>query len=370
MKLFWAVFLPAAAYQCLAIVASIKHVRRRRKPPGPKDFRPGVSVLKPLRGLDPNTGAAFRSQARQDYPEFEILFGVADPDDPAAAEVRRLQCEFPDTSIRLLITGPTEAANGKVGALVRLAREARHPVWVVNDSDIEVTPSYLSSVVAPLADSVAGIVTCPYRVHAHNAAALWEGVGISTDFIPSALVAPLVGVREFGFGSTLAFRAADLDRAGGFEAIADYLADDYQLAKRITGLGLRACLSTYTVATALDGATWRGVWEHQLRWARTIRASKGRGYAGLFVTHAGIWIVVALASSAWMPAAVLGSLRVVSAFVSSALVLHCSRTAKLCWLAPAWDLYAFATWTASYFGRTVRWRGRRLRIGPGGRIER
>lgn len=369
VKLFWAVFIPAAAYQCLAIAAAIRQISRRCKLPGSKNFRPGVSVLKPLRGLDPNTGGAFRSQVCQDYPEFEILFGVAADDDPAVAEVRRVQAEFPQAAVRLFITGPVEAANGKVGVLMHLGREARYPVWVVNDSDIEVTPSYLASVVAPLADSNVGVVTCPYRVHAHNPAALWEALGISTDFIPSALVAPLVGVREFGFGSTLAFRAADLTRAGGFQAIADYLADDYQLAKRITSLGQRACLSTYIVETSLAGASWRGVWEHQLRWARTIRVSKGSGYAGLFITHAGVWIIAAIATSAWVPAAVLGSLRIASAFLCSAFVLRSPRISHLCWLAPAWDLYAFATWFTSYFGRTVRWRGRTMRIGSGGRIE-
>ncbi len=124
-------------------------------------------------------------------------------------------------------------------------------------------------------------MTCPYRARAHTLAAAWESLGIAVDFMPSALVAPLVGVREFGLGSTLAFRAADLERAGGFAAIAEYLADDYQLAKRITALGKRAVLSTYTVETSLGEATWSGIWQHQLRWARTIRLSKGGGYAGL-----------------------------------------------------------------------------------------
>ncbi|MGH9584232.1 MAG: bacteriohopanetetrol glucosamine biosynthesis glycosyltransferase HpnI [Bryobacteraceae bacterium] len=369
MRAFWVIFVPAAAYQCLAIAAALKHVWKRREPIATASFQPGVSVLKPLRGLDPNSYDAFRSQACQDYPEFEILFGAADAGDPALPEVRRLQREFPEGAIRLLITGPVAAANGKVGVLMHLAREARHPVWVVNDSDIKVTRSYLSAVVAPLADAAIGVVTCPYRVHAHNAAAAWEALGISTDFMPSALVAQLIGVREFGFGSTLAFRAADLERTGGFEAIADYLADDYQLAKRVTDGRRRACLSTYVVETSLAGASWRGVWQHQLRWARTIRLSKGRGYAGLFITHAGAWMVVALAASAWMPAIVLGSLRIVSAVLSAGFVLRSRMASALCWLAPVWDLYALAMWTASYCGRRVRWRGRTLRVGADGRIQ-
>lgn len=370
MRAFWLVFAPAAVYQCLSIAAELKHVWKRRRQRAAAQFRPGVSVLKPLRGLDPNIYEAFRSQVRQDYANFEILFGAADENDPAVCQVRRLQREFPQAPIRLIITGPVEAANGKVGVLVHLARKAHYPVFVVNDSDIEVTPSYLSTVVSPLADERISVVTCLYRVKAHNAAALWETLGISTDFLPSALVAQLVGMRVFGFGSTLAFRAADLDRAGGFEALADYLADDFQLAKRLTETGQRAFISTYVVGTSLEGASWRGIWRHQLRWARTIRLSKGRGYAGLFLTHTGVWVVVALAASAWMPAAVLGSLRIASALFSAGLVLRSPSASALCWLAPAWDLYAFVTWAASYRSRRVEWRGRTLLVNPDGRIQK
>ncbi|MGH9619526.1 MAG: bacteriohopanetetrol glucosamine biosynthesis glycosyltransferase HpnI [Bryobacteraceae bacterium] len=370
MRAFWLIFAPAAAYQCIAIAAGVQHLlRRRRDRSTSANFRPGVSVLKPLRGLDPNTYQAFRSQACQDYANFEILFGVADENDPAVCQVHRLQREFPQAPIRLVITGPVEAANGKVGVLIRLAREARYPVLVVNDSDIQVTPSYLSAVVAPLADEGTSLVTCLYRVQAHNAAALWEALGISTDFLPSTLVAQLIGMRAFGFGSTLAFRAADLERAGGFEALANYLADDYQLARRLTATDQRALISTYVVETSLEGACWRGIWRHQLRWARTIRLSKGGGYAGLFITHTGVWMIAALAASAWRPAAVLGSLRIASALLSTGLVLRSPGAAKLCWLAPAWDLYAFANWAASYRSRRVEWRGRTLLVNPDGRIQ-
>jgi ceramide glucosyltransferase len=369
MRAFWLIFAPAAAYQCLSIAAALKHIWKRRRQREAAQFRPGVSVLKPLHGLDPNTYEAFRSQICQDYPKFEVLFGVADANDPAVCQVRRLQREFPQAPIRLIVTGSVDAANGKVGLLIRLAREAQHPVFVVNDSDIEVTRSYLSAVVSPLADEGIRLVTCLYRVKAHNVAALWETLGISTDFLPSALVAQFVGMRAFGFGSTLAFRAADLERAGGFEALADYLADDFQLAKRLTATGRRALISTYVVETSLEGACWRGIWRHQLRWARTIRISKGRGYAGLFVTHTGAWIVIALASSAWMPAAVLATLRIGSALLSAGFVLRSPAASALCWLAPAWDLYAFATWAASYRSRRVEWRGRTLLVNPDGRIQ-
>jgi ceramide glucosyltransferase len=365
VRLYWLIFLPAALYQCLAILSALLHLRKRTWKPSQEP--PAVSVLKPLRGLDPNTHQAFVSQIQQDYPAFEVLFGIAEENDPAAAEVRRLQREFPSAPIRLIV-GSGSALNGKVGILEELARHARHPIWVVNDSDIKVDARYLSAVTAPLSDPKIGVVTCLYRVKAHNLPAAWEALGIMTDFMPSTLVAQFLGVREFGLGSTLAFRAADLERAGGFETLASYLADDYQLAKRITSLGTRAVLSSYVVETSLGDATWIGIWRHQLRWARTIRLSKGAGHAGLPVTHAGLWVFIAAVSGAWLPAAVLATLRIVSAFLSGAFVLRSTLAADFCVFSPVWDLYSFAVWLASYAGRKVRWRDRTLTVGADGRI--
>ncbi len=367
LKLLWLFFLPAAAYQLLAIAAEIFHLlRRARQVEAPVSPLP-VSVLKPLRGLDPNSYPAFVSQIQQTYPCFEVLFGAHDADDPALAQVTKLRQEFPDAPIRVITGGP-QTPNGKVGLLLELSRHARFPLRVVNDSDIKVTPEYLARVTAPLADSSVGVVTCPYRVLAHNVPAAWEAMGIATDFMPSALVAQTLGVREFGFGSTLAYRAADLEAVGGFAAIADYLADDYQLAKRITSLGKRALLSTYTVETSLGDASWGGVWRHQLRWARTIRVSHS-AYAGLPVTHAGLWALLACALGMWPVGMALVALRICSAFLSSSFVLHSTQSTVLCWLSPIWDLYSFAVWAASYAGNRVRWRDRLLEIDSQGRIK-
>ena len=325
-------------------------------------------MLKPLRGMDPNTYEAFVSQVEQRYPNFEILFGVRDPLDPAALAVGRLQRAYPQVAIRLITVDHVPPGNGKVGVLLHLARHAQHPVWVLNDSDIGVDPEYLSQVVAPLADPHIGVVTCLYRAKPHNTPAAWEALGIATDFMPSTLVAQLLGVREFGLGSTLAFRAADFERSGGFAALLPYLADDYQLAKRITSAGKRALLSTYTVETALGEATWAGIWWHQIRWARTIRTSKGGGYAGLPITHAGLWAGIALCCGVWPPALMLLTLRMFSALLTAGFILR-SPLASLFFLAPVWDLYAFCVWITSYAGRTVRWRDQVLTIDSQGRIQ-
>ena len=363
MQAQWLFFLPAIAYQGLAIFAAWRQFRR----PKPTPWTDGVSVLKPLRGLDPNTAEAFASQVEQKHPRFEVLFGAREANDPAAAEVARLETKYPEAPVQFFSGGP-ETGNRKVGLLWELSRHARYPLRVVNDSDIRVEPDYLTEVTAPLADATVGVVTCLYRVKAHNLPAAWEALGIMTDFMPSTMVAQLIGVREFGLGSTLAFRAEDLEKTGGFAGIGDYIADDYQLAKSITGLGKRVVLSTCVVETTIGESSWLGVWRHQLRWARTIRLSKGAGYLGLPITQAGLWIVIALWAGLWPVADLLFGLRVLSAAVAGGLVLKSPLAVSFSWLAPVWDLYSFVIWTASYCGRTVRWRDRTLTIGRKGRI--
>jgi len=364
LTLLWLLFLPAIAYQILSLIACLRQFFRRA-PRG--DYFPPVSVLKPVHGIDPGMNDAFASHAFQDYPNFEILFGVSDDSDPAIPAIERLQQESRGVAIRLIV-GSLPAANGKVGVLANLARHAANPVWVVNDSDISVTPEYLWDVVAPLRNLGVGVVTCLYRPEPYSAAAAWEAFGIAIDFMPSTLVAPLVGVREFGLGSTLAFHADDLMDVGGFEALSDYLADDYQLAKRITTLGKFPYLSTYVVETSLGDKDWAGTWQHQLRWARTIRASKGAGYLGLPITHAGIWAVLASFLQLWPVVGVLLALRIAAALASGWLVLRLRPSALWAAIAPLWDLYAFGIWVASHFSNEVRWRDRRMKITRDGRI--
>lgn len=348
----------SAFYHLLALFAMLRH-RALKPDPAPTSL-PGVSILKPVRGLDPHFLKAIRSHAAQKYPgEFEILFGVSDPADGSIAVIERLRHEFPTVAIRLIRT-TTPAANGKVGTLIDLAREAKHPVWLVNDSDILVPPGYLATVVNELTEDV-GLVTCLYRANGDSWPARWEAFGIRCDFGPSTLVAPLVGVREFGLGATLVFRARDLATIGGFATIANYLADDYQLAKRIVQqLGKRARMSSVVVETFLGDDTWGRVWSHQVRWARTIRVSRGGGYLGLPVTHAGLWVLLCLLAGQVAPALALFCLRSAAATASGV---------RLPFLAAIWDLWAFAVYLVGLTGRTVDWRGARLQLQPDGRLH-
>lgn len=354
------------AYQALSLYAAARHWLSR-DPPAPPDLPP-VSLLKPVRGIDPEFRQSIRSHAAQEYPEFEILFGVRSWDDPAVPEVRKLMEEFPRIPIRL-VECRTVMKNGKAGTLADLAREARHPVLLVTDSDILVPPGYLRRVVSALARPGTGLVTCLYSAVAGSLPGWWEALGICTDFAPSVLVARVVGVREFGMGSTLCFRRDDLEKIGGFAAIGDYLADDYQLAKRITQNGLRAVVARVTVLTHVNDAAWSGVWSHQVRWARTIRVSKGRGYLGLPVTHAGLWALLLAFAGHWPLAAAVCALRILAGLATAVLVLGERRMLAAAPLIPLWDLWAFAVWAAGLAGGSVIWRGQRIRLLPDGRLS-
>ena len=364
--------LPAAialAYQAVALLASLVFLERsrlRRSKPLPPDPAP-VSVLKPIHGFDEALERAIRSHLAQDCPDYELLLGVQDENDTAIPLIRSLLADQPESRARLILC-KTKTANAKAGTLIDLARAARHDVLLVNDADIAVPPDYLRRVAAPLQDPHCGLVTCLYRASSSSLAGAFESLGIAIDFIPSTLVAPMVGVKEFGLGSTLCFRRADLESAGGFEAFQDYIADDYQLARRITALGRHSVMSEVVVDTHMADPDWRAVWRHQLRWARTIRVSRPGGYAGLPVTHAGLWALVNLAAGNVGAATALWLARATMGTVAGFAVLRHWPALFLAPLLPLWDLWAFVVWAAGFFGRTAWWRGRRVTLSSEGRI--
>ena len=344
----------------------------RPKSDVPLPHLPPISILKPLKGTDPEMYESFRSHCLQDYPEYEIIFGVSDSDDPAIDSVRELQQEFPKLRIQLVVSSQIQGANVKVSNLAQMMTEARHDHLIVNDSDIRVPPGYLRRVIAPLVDTRVGLVTCLYRgVADATLGSRLEGLGISTDFCPSVLAARLLegGIR-FGLGSTLAFRRRELEKIGGFTSFADYLADDYELGKRIAGLGLLVKLSDVVVETYLPSYGLRGYFAHQLRWARGVRDVRAGGYAGLVFTFGFLWAWVALAASrgalwAWSTVAVTLFLRLAVALVVGHGALEDRQVSQGLWLIPLRDLLAVAVWIASLGGHTVTWRGDRFRLQDG-----
>jgi ceramide glucosyltransferase len=347
-----------AAYSVLAIAGALRFRRRNKV----LDFRPPVSILKPVRGRDPRFFEAICSHAVQQYPEFELIFGVADSSDPAIVDIERLQTEHPRVPVRIVNT-KNDAPNGKVGSLEILAREARYSVLLVNDGDILVEPDYLRRVVGLLNDETIGLVTCLYRGRASSVAAQAEALGIATEFAPSVLVARLVSNAGFAFGSTMAFRRADLDAIGGFASIREYLADDYQLGARIAALGKRVVLADTVVETNLGDGSWTDVWKHQVRWSRTIRVSRPAGYFGYLITQVTFWSLLAQ----WPVGLACIALRMAAAATAMSAVGETADARLL--LVPLRDLFGLAVWAAGMIGNEVEWRGLRFRLHRDGRIE-
>jgi ceramide glucosyltransferase len=338
----------------------------------PARFFPPVSILKPLKGIDPEIYESFRSHCLQDYPAYEIIFGISDPADPAVASVRRLQLEFPEHAIRLVVCPEKLGANLKVSNLEQMLPAGRYEYLIINDSDIRVEPDYLSRVMQPLSDPRVGMITCLYRgLAGATLGSRLEALGLSTDFCASVLVArQLEGGLRFGLGSTLAFRRADLERAGGFKPFVDFLADDYELGRRIANLGLQVQLSQVVVETHLPAYDLGGFWSHQLRWARGVRDARAGGYVGLVSTFGLMWALFALVTArgapwAWVAFGVVAMLRLAVALSVSRSVLHDKHMLKNLWLLPIRDLIAVAVWIASFAGHTVVWRGDRFRLKNG-----
>jgi ceramide glucosyltransferase len=359
--------LAAACYYLLAIVSATQW-RKSMIRPDAGSWMPPLSVLKPVHGRDPRFYEAILSHAAQQYPEFELLFGLTNPHDPAIADVQRLQREFPSRHIEIVLV-ETDAPNAKVGVLAELARRARYSLLLVNDSDIVVAPGYFQTVVAPLHDPQIGLVTCLYRAHSESWASHFEALGIATEFAPSVLVARLLGQAEFALGSTMVFRADALCRIGGFPSIAQYVADDYQLGYHIKQLGYRIEFAPVVVETDLGAESWTNTWRHQLRWSRTIRVSRPAGYYGYVVTHATLWALVAFAAQQWWAGAITLLVRMVAGVMIGSAILKDRGVLARFWLIPLRDLFGFAVWAAGAFGNRVQWRDRSLILQPGGIIQ-
>jgi ceramide glucosyltransferase len=354
-----------AAFAALRVLA-----HRRGRAPG-AGFCGPVTILKPLCGLDPGLQENLRSFCRQDYPSYEVIFGVRDPQDPAIPIVRQVMAEFPAVAARLVVNTRSCGPNFKVGNLASMCRVARHGVLVLADSDMRVTPDYLRTVVAPFKDPRVGATTCVYR--GSPLRGIWSqlgAMGINEWFVPSVRVATTFGKLRYCFGATIAVRRPALDAFGGFQALAQELADDYLLGRRVSEQGLDIRLVPYVVENVLYEPDLRGLVLHELRWARTIRASEPLGYAFSFLTYP---LPVACLAAVVLPSAL--GLSAVAAALTCRLLLHAAARIALGasgafgpWLVPVREVLGFGIWCASFFGKNVRWRSDEFVLDPAGRI--
>jgi len=369
--------LAGLAYLLLALwgARSFAHYWQGRKF---SDFAPDVTILKPVKGVDPHMYAGLASHCRQQYAgNFEIIFGVSSLDDPAVSEIERLRSEFPECAIRLVECRERLGTSGKVSNLVQMLREARYDHVIINDSDIFVSPQYLTRVMECFADASVGMVTAPYigrTAETRPAMTVWsrlEALGISTDFLPGVLAARwLEGGIRFGLGSTLAMSKIALTKAGGLEPLVEYLADDYEMGERIAKAGYRVELCSEVVETTVPAYRFRGFRDHQLRWARSTRDSRKLGYMGLGITYALPWALMTCVASgfalwSFSLLSVVALARVAVALSIGVGLLRDGQVLRDLWLLPLRDFLGLGFWAWSYAGHTVVWRGELFRLRDG-----
>jgi ceramide glucosyltransferase len=350
-------------YYVLCMWSARNFLRDWSRAPRDTAFLRPVSILKPLRGTDRQMYESFRSHCLQDYPEYELIFGVSDANDPAVGFVERLRQEFPQRRIELVVCADLLGTNVKVSNLVQMLPHALYQHLIVNDSDIRVAPSYLRRIMSPFADERVGMVTALYRgIAGRTVGSKLEAVGISTDFAAGVLAArQLEGIR-FALGSTLAFTRSSLAAIGGFEPLLDYLSDDFELGTRIAAARLEVIMSDVVVDTFLPDYTFGAYWAHQMRWARSTRDARKWGYLGVALTFGLPWALAAalLARGAgWSLALLLAAaaMRFAMALVIGQRVLRDPQIPADLWLLPLRDVIALLIWMAAYAGHTVAWRG-------------
>lgn len=358
-------------------------------------FAPGVTLLKPLKGLDPETRGCLESWFKQDYRgPVQILFGVALAEDPVCELVRKLLAEHPQANAQLVLCAEQLGPNAKVSTLTHLERLAQHEHLIVSDADTRVPPDFLAQVVQPLRDPQAGLVSCFYALANPTTPAMqWEAVAVNADFWSQVLQSRTLKPLDFALGAVMAMRRKQLEEIGGSRALVDYLADDYQLGNQIARRGYRIELCPVVVECWERPQGWREVWAHQLRWARTIRVCQPVSYFFSILSNATVWATVWVIATQVQyhllipyrnqPDSIRAGLMAGGAFILllwvMALRLRCFRQLmeKITEtrLPSSWegvvllkDLLQVPIWALAFLGDTVVWRGQRLRVLPGGKL--
>lgn len=359
----------ADGYYLLGILSARDFFSNRR--PTDPDFHPPISILKPLRGLDPDAHRNLSSFFDLDYPEYEVLFGLESPDDPVLPVVRAIMDAHPETPARVVFYEAPADGNPKVASLASAAEWSRHSLLLLSDADIRVGRLHLRAMAQPMQDPGIGVVTCLYRSEGKGFAGRLDALGLSTAFQRDALVARRVEGVSFAMGSGILIRRRVLDAIGGFEAVTRYLSDDFLLGNLPTRQGYRVEFAHDVVDHSLGTKTFRDLVRNQLRWNRGIRASRPGGYLGLFFTYG---VAIALLEFGVSRASPLGGALLVSSIalsIFSAWLISCrfladGGTRSVLWAVPLREVLGFLLWLGGLFGASIDWRGRKFRLGRDG----
>jgi len=352
----------------LAVVAAARY--RRVRPPEGRAFPP-ISILKPLAGLDAGLEENLASFFEQSYPEFELLFAVTLPKDPAIKVVEALRGRYPAVPSRLIVTGDSPWPNLKDYSLERMLAVARHDLIVMADSDARVGPDLLATLAAEFEDPDLGFATCPYRaVPGHSLWTTLEALTMNTEMLSGVLVSRMLEGMRFTLGPTVAARRSAIAQVGGFAAIKDYTSDDFMLGKLAAERGSKVILSSYAIEHRLGAESFLASAKHRLRWNRAMRRLRRWGYAGEIFMHplplaAIVWVV----RPDWWPVVAVAALLRAAAGWTAASAVQDRLTRRLWWLVPVADVANFLGWLAGFFGSAIEWRGRKYRFRPDGTFE-
>jgi len=364
----------ASIVACLYVVFCMQRISAflSRKPHSAA-FRPSVTILKPLCGMEHELYENLHSFCEQDYPDYQLIFCVRDANDPAVSIVRRIMTECSRLDIALIVDGSVRGANLKVSNLINMMSAVKHEILVIADSDMRVGSDYLATIVAPFETTSTGAVTCLYQA---TPAATWvsrlAAMHINADFLPSVLVADALSDIHFCFGATMAVRRTALEAIGGLKPLVNVLADDYQLGKRVNEAGFTVCLSDYVVENIVDEPDFKSLLQHELRWARTVRASSPWGYVGSILTHPLPLALLFLIVSGGSP---VGLIMMVIAVVLRLRLRHCIQEGfsiqgkPMCCITPLRDMLSAGIWLVGLTGRMVRWKGVRFSVDRRGNLH-
>jgi len=343
----------------------------------PDSVLPFVSVMKPLYGVEPRLRETLKSFFQQDYPQYEIIFGARNGDDPAVALVAELQKTFPKVSVTIVYSGPPQWPNAKVFSLEKMLAAAKSEYVIISDSDVHVRPDYLRNVTVPLLEPKTGLVTCVYRgVPVGGSWAVLEGLGMSVDMTSGVLLADMFEGMKFALGPTMATRKDVLATIGGIGATADFYSDDFELGRMVAEAGYHVELSHHVIEHMVVDTEFGPSLDHQLRWMKSTRFSRPLGHVGSGLTFAVPFGILALIGGTLMGASAAGVLlfvwcllnRMLQCVTVGWLVVQDRRALSLCWLYPARDLFGFLLWILSFTGGHFDWRGEKYQFQKGGRI--
>ena len=373
-KVLLLLIVSGGVYVIFSIFCVAKFFRLKREEGESASLTP-VSVLKPVKGGDPDFRTNIESFCRQDYPEYEVLLGFTDPADSAISTAEEVASAEPDRKVRVVIGEKNIGVNQKVSNLQGLIEEARYPLLVISDSDMKVERQYLKRIVTEYSSREnVGLVTSLYKISdPSSAGAALESLTVALDFIPSVLVAARLEGITFGLGASIVVSKDAIDAFGGLAVIADYLADDYQIGNRLWKKGYKLILSDYVIEDVVGDMSLGEYLVHQVRWSRTYRASRPKGFFGYGLTHTVAFAVAILilqpSHHSVVRLGVVLLLRLSLGLVVCQRVIRSRKWLKWLVLLPIKDLISFGIWGWSFMGRNVYWRGRYYRIVRGGRIE-